>query len=110
MTLLLVLPTVLALGASDPCVVTLPQVRPGGGPPAYPEAQRFNNQLNLAACVARHIPRAMLRDSRAQTRAQVRKACVGEAVASGSMTAAQASAIADELADQEIAALEVCRY
>jgi hypothetical protein len=110
MSPLLVLPAVLALGASDPCVVTLPDAPPGAGAPAGPAAQRFNNQLNLAACVARHTPRAMLLESRAKARARVRDACVGAAVASGSMTAAQASALADRLVDQEIAALTTCRY
>lgn len=108
MRALLILPVALALGAWDPCVITLPDGRSGGN--TAPAAQLFNHQLNLAACVARHAPRALLQGSRDRARAQVRSACVPYAVASKSMTAAQASALTDQLVDQEYDFLGKCRY
>jgi hypothetical protein len=105
MRALLVLPAVLALGAWDVCTVTLPDGRSDGT-----GALLLSHQLNLAACVARVVPRALLQGTREDAKAKVRAACVGDAVASQSMTLAQATALTDRLVDQEINVLEKCPF
>lgn len=109
MRTLLVLPIVLLVGAwGDPCVLTPPDGTSGGN--TQPRFQLLNNQLNLAACVAQHTPRAMLRGDRAKARAQVREACVRHALVGRSMTLAQAEALSDRMVDQEIDLLTKCWY
>ena len=111
MRALLVLPIAMAVGAwepGDPCTLSLPDGRSGGN--TAPWAQLLNHQLNLAACVARSAPRAMLLGDPSRAKARVRAACVGYAVASGAMTPAQASALTDRLVDQEIDFLLKCPY
>jgi hypothetical protein len=107
MRALAVLPIVVAVGAWDPCEPWQPDARAIGNSPQ--EVQLLNTQLRLSGCVAQHVPRAMLHGSRAQARAVVRRACVGDAVASRTMSEAQASALADRLVDQEIDFLTRCQ-
>ena len=112
MRALLVLPAALIVGAAaDPCALEyLPKSqlpRPGAG---WQELQLLNQQLNLAACVAEQTPYAMRAGSLPRIRAKVRDACVGNAIATRSMTQAQAAALSDRLVDQDVAQLTRCRY
>lgn len=112
MRALLVLPLALVVGAAaDPCALNaLPS---GKVPPADATPQQLqllNHQLDLAGCVAEHTPDAMRAGSLPRIRAQVRSACLGEALAGRTMTEAQAAALSDRLVDQEVAVLTRCEY
>lgn len=110
MRALLVLPAALALGAAaDPCALHFPesQLPPSGATAQQP--QLFNHQLALAGCVAEHTPDALRAGSLPRIRAQVRAACLGDAVAGGTMTEAQAGALSDRLVDQDVAQLTRCQ-
>jgi hypothetical protein len=112
MRALLVLPAALVVSAAaDPCAFDyLPRAQlPRPGETWY-QLQRLNQQLNLAACVAQYTPFAMRAGSPPRIRAQVRAACVGYAVASRTMTEAQADALSDRLVDQTVAQLTRCLY
>ena len=97
--------------AADPCALeNLPKCqlpRPGE---TWQQLQLLNYQLDLAGCVAEHTPYALQAGSPPRIRAQVRAACVGEAVANQVMTEAQAAALSDQLVDQEVAQLTRCLY
>ena len=111
MRALLILPVALVIGAAgDPCALNeLPSgkvPRPGSN---AQQLQLLNRQLDLAGCVAEHTPYAMRAGSLPRIRAQVRAACVGEAVASRTMTEDQAAALSDRLVDQDVAQLTQCQ-
>jgi hypothetical protein len=118
MRALLVLPAALIVAAAavpcaaaDPCALEyLPRFqlpRPGA---TWRQLQLFKHQLDLVGCAAQHTPYALRAGSLPRIRAEVRAACVGEAVASATMTKAQASALSDQLVDQEVAQLTRCLY
>jgi hypothetical protein len=110
MRALLVLPAALIVGAAaDPCALNFPSapLLPPGA--TAQQLQAFNHQLDLAGCVAEHTPAALRAGSLPRIRAQVRAACVGEAVASRAMTEAQAAALSDRLVDQDVAQLTQCQ-
>jgi hypothetical protein len=106
MRVLAVLPIAIAVGAWDPCTPPLPFEPSGAETPA--QVQMLTNQLKLAGCVSQYAPDAIRRGSRAKAKAEVRNACVGAAVATRTMTQAQASALSDRLVDQEIDFLTRC--
>jgi hypothetical protein len=107
MRALLILPAALIIGAAaDPCALSFQMPRPGSSAQQF---QLLNHQLDLAGCVAEHTPYAMRAGSLPRIRAQVRAACVGDAVASRTMTEAQAAALSDRLVDQDVAQLTRCR-
>lgn len=110
MRALLVLPAALAVGAAaDPCALNFPKGQlPLPGATAQ-QLQQLNHQLDLAGCVAEHTPEALAAGALPRIRAQVRAACVGEAVASGTMTRAEAAALSDQLVDQDVAQLTRCQ-
>lgn len=96
----------MAVGTSDPC--TPPQaLEPNGGGASSPT---LSQRLELQGCVAQHIPRAMLRGSRARIKASVRAACLRRTAAGRPMPAAETSALIDRLVDQEIDYLTRCPY
>ena len=111
MRALLVIPAALIVGAAaDPCALELPKgqlPRPGA---TWQELQLLNQQLNLTGCVAAHTPYGMRASSLPKIRAEVRAACVGDAVASRTMTEAQAAALSDRLVDQDVAQLTRCQF
>jgi hypothetical protein len=112
MRALLVLPAALIVSAAaDPCALDhLPKSQLPRGGESWWQLQRLNHQLDLTACVAEHTPFALQAGSPPRIRAQVRAACVGEAVANRTMTEAEAAALSDRLVDQQVAVLTRCLY